>query len=76
VIFDFVLAGLALAPFGLLVLFWIAFREDVGVHPIYRRPGTTTASEIAEPRREALCVGLHNNGGIITRLFFTKVDRY
>lgn len=47
VIFDFAMAGLALAPFGLLVFFWIAFGEDLGVHAIYRRPRTTTTSEIA-----------------------------
>jgi hypothetical protein len=50
VIFDFVLAALALAPFGLLVFFWIEFQEDVGLHPIYRRPGTTTTNELAGTR--------------------------
>jgi hypothetical protein len=34
--FDFFLAVFALAPFGLLVLFWTVFQEDRGVHPIYR----------------------------------------
>jgi len=35
-LFDFALAVFALAPFGVLVLLWIAFPEDHGVHPIYR----------------------------------------
>jgi hypothetical protein len=35
-ILDFFLAVFALAPFGLLVLFWKVFHEDRGVHPIYR----------------------------------------
>ena len=39
-ILDFFLAVFALAPFGLLVLFWKAFHEDRGVHPIYRNSKT------------------------------------
>jgi len=35
-ILDLLLAVFALAPFGLLVLFWKVFHEDRGVHPIYR----------------------------------------
>ncbi len=41
-LFDFVLAALAFAPLGAFVLFWIAFREDVGVHPIYRQARSET----------------------------------
>jgi hypothetical protein len=36
-LFDFALAVFTVAPLGCFVLFWIAFREDVGIHPIYRQ---------------------------------------
>jgi hypothetical protein len=39
-IIDFFLAVFALAPFGLLVVFWKEFHEDRGVHPIYRNSKT------------------------------------
>jgi hypothetical protein len=48
-IFDFFLAVFALAPFGLLVLFWKEFHEGVGVHPIYRNSTT----EITKKSRDA-----------------------
>jgi len=44
-ILDFFLAVSALAPFGLLVLFWKAFHEDCGVHPIYRNSKTETTKK-------------------------------
>ena len=44
-ILDFFLAVFALAPFGLLVLFWKAFHEDRGVHPIYRNSKTETTKQ-------------------------------
>jgi|HubBroStandDraft_6_1064221.scaffolds.fasta_scaffold1643080_1 hypothetical protein len=44
-ILDFFLAVFALAPFGPLVLFWKAFHEDRGVHPIYRNAKTETANK-------------------------------
>jgi hypothetical protein len=37
--FDFFLAALSLAPFGLFLLFWRMFPRDRGVHPIYRESG-------------------------------------
>jgi hypothetical protein len=46
-ILDFFLAAFALAPFGLLVLFWKEFHEDRGVHPIYR-DSTTEVTKKAE----------------------------
>jgi hypothetical protein len=48
-ILDFFLAVFALAPFGFLVLFWKAFHEDCGVHPIYRNSKT----EITTTTRDA-----------------------
>jgi hypothetical protein len=48
-IFDFFVAVFALAPFGLVVLFWAAFHEDRGVHPIYRNSTT----EITNKSRDA-----------------------
>ena len=42
---DLLLAAFALAPFGLLVLFWKAFQEDRGVHPIYRNAKTETTKQ-------------------------------
>jgi hypothetical protein len=44
-ILDLLLAVFALAPFGLLVLFWKAFHEDRGVHPIYRNAKTETTKQ-------------------------------
>jgi hypothetical protein len=44
-ILDLLLAVFALAPFGLLVLFWKAFHEDRGVHPIYRNAKTETTNQ-------------------------------
>jgi hypothetical protein len=44
-ILDFFLAVFALAPFGLLVLFWKGFHEDRGVHPIYRNSKTETTKK-------------------------------
>ena len=46
-ILDFFLAAFALAPFGLLVLFWKEFHEDRGVHPIYC-DSTTEVTKKAE----------------------------
>jgi len=53
-ILDFLLAAFALAPLGFLVLFWKAFHEDRGVHPIYRNSKsettkTTEIQDIAQP---------------------------
>jgi hypothetical protein len=48
-IFDFLVAVFALAPFGLLVVFWTAFHQDRGVHPIYRNSKT----EITPKSRDA-----------------------
>jgi len=48
-ILDFFLAVFALVPFGLLVLFWKVFHEDLGVHPIYRNSTT----EITKKSRDA-----------------------
>jgi hypothetical protein len=48
-ILDFFLAVFALAPFGLLVLFWKAFHEDRGVHTIYRNSKTETTNKNRDP---------------------------
>jgi hypothetical protein len=48
-ILDFFLAVFALAPFGLLVLFWKAFHEDRGVHQIYRTSKTETTKTNRDP---------------------------
>jgi hypothetical protein len=48
-ILDFFLAVFALAPFGLLVLFWEAFHEDLGMHPIYRNSKTETRKKNRNP---------------------------
>jgi len=37
--FDFFVAALSLAPFGLLLLFWRMFPRDGCIHPIYRESG-------------------------------------
>jgi hypothetical protein len=44
-ILDFFLAVFALAPFGLLALFWKVFPEARGVHPIYRNSKTETTNK-------------------------------
>ena len=44
-ILDLLLAVFALAPFGLLVLFWKVFHEDRGVQPIYRNAKTETSKQ-------------------------------
>jgi hypothetical protein len=52
-ILDFFLAVFALAPFGLLVLFWKVFPEARAVHPIYRNSTTeiTKKAEIQDIER-------------------------
>jgi hypothetical protein len=37
-ILDLFLAAISLAPLGLLLLFWVMFPDDRGIHPIYRNP--------------------------------------
>jgi len=45
VIFDFALVALALATFGLFVWCWLAYREDLGVHPSYRQPAPAVTQD-------------------------------
>jgi hypothetical protein len=61
-ILDFFLAVFALAPFGLLVLFWKVFHEDLGVHPIYRNSKTETGKKKRNPGITQT-IGIRSNDG-------------
>ena len=52
-LFDLVLAAFTLAPVGVFVWFWIAFREDLGVHPIYRQSKVETRGAEQEKYNKA-----------------------
>ena len=41
-LFDLVVAAFTLAPVGVFVIFWMTFREDLGIHPIYRQSRVET----------------------------------
>ena len=48
-VLEFFLAVFALAPFGLLVLFWKVFHEDRAAHPIYCNSKTRTSKKNRNP---------------------------
>jgi hypothetical protein len=50
--FDFLLVGFSLAPLGLLLLFWMVFPNDRGIHPIYRDSRMKREKKNRDPGRE------------------------
>ena len=51
-IFDFALAGLAVATLVFFVWCWTAFREDRRAHPIYRQSSLSVARQTANTRAQ------------------------
>lgn len=50
--FDFLLVGFSLAPFGVFLLFWKMFPKDRGIHPIYRTSDIETTDKRTEIQTE------------------------
>ena len=61
-ILDLFLAAISLAPLGFLLLFWTMFRDDRGIHPIYRGSGSERDTEEQKYHRVTAEVA-HERGG-------------